>query len=226
MMDNPCNMPPAFQKLVIPNTLKEPCEPAYKFELVNSDSETDDIHAVVDYIRKLRKVDKINLIGWSGGGIRLGTFVSRHQEKVERFVILASSNYSRKNPDERPTDLPSAGAPVTLQDYETGIQKRWLGTSKCAESIEPGVPEYIWALNGQYDPLGATWGSGGGLRAPTRTYWGWNANAAKKITVPTLVMVGEQDDLMKSNLELIDDLGAQKKVFMSIACATHFVVWE
>jgi pimeloyl-ACP methyl ester carboxylesterase len=225
MMDDPCNLARNFQKMVIPKTLKEGCEPNYKFELVNSDSETDDINAVVDYIRKLRGVAKINVIGWSGGGIRLGTFVSRHQEKVERFVILASSNYSRKNPDERPAELPKAGAPTTIQSREVGIDQRWLGTSKCADSIEPGMPEYIWGLNAEHDPLGATWGSGG-LRAPTRTYWGWNANAAKKITVPTLIMVGEQDELMKSNLELIDDLGASSKVFLSIACATHFVVWE
>ena len=83
MMDDPCNLAPAFQKLVIPKTLKEPCEPSYKFELVNSDSETADINAVVDFIRKLRGVVKINVIGWSGGGIRLGTVVARHQAKVE-----------------------------------------------------------------------------------------------------------------------------------------------
>lgn len=227
MMDEPCNLAPNFQKLVVPKTLKEPCEPTYKFDLVNSDSETDDINAVVDYIRKLRGVDKINVIGWSGGGIRLGTFVARHQDKVEKFVILASSNYSRKNPDDKPAALPAAGAPTTIQTREVGIDQRWLGTVKkeCTDAVEPGMPEYIWALNKDHDPLGATWGSGG-LRAPTRTYWGWNANAAKKITVPTMIMVGEQDSLMNSNRDLFADLGASQKVFLSIACATHFVVWE
>ncbi len=227
MMDDPCNLAANFQKLVVPKTLKEPCEPTYKFDLVNSDSETDDINAVVDYIRKLRGVEKINVIGWSGGGIRLGTYVSRHPEKIEKFVILASSNYSRKNPDDRPADLPKAGAPTTIQTREVGIDKRWLGTVKaeCTDAVEPGMPEYIWALNKDHDPLGATWGSGG-LRAPTRTYWGWNATAAKKITVPTMIMVGEQDSLMNSNLDLFEDLGTQQKVFLSIGCATHFVVWE
>ena len=79
---------------------------------------------------------------------------------------------------------------------------------KCEGMVEPGMPELIASLNKLADPVGATWGPGG-LRAPTRTYWGWNANAAKKIALPTLIMVGEQDDLMKSNLELFDDLGAQ-----------------
>lgn len=225
MMNDPCNLAPASQKLVMPATLGESCEPKYKFQLVNSDSETDDINAVVDFIRKLRGVEKIAMIGWSGGGIRSGTFISRHQDKVDRFVILASSNYSRKNPDERPAELPAPGAPMTIQDRDTGITKRWLGTSNCESSIEAGMPEYIWALNQQVDPVGASWGSGG-LRAPTRTYWGWNATAAKKITIPTLIMVGEQDRLMASNLELFDDLGATRKSFLAIECATHFVVWE
>jgi pimeloyl-ACP methyl ester carboxylesterase len=87
------------------------------------------------------------------------------------------------------------------------------------------MPEMIWKLNLDLDPLGATWGTGG-LRAPTRTYWGWNAESAAKITVPTLLMVGEQDALTRSNQDLFDDLGAAKKVFVGIACATHFVVWE
>ena len=64
------------------------------------------------------------------------------------------------------------------------------------------------------------------MRAPTRTYWGWNTEAAKRIKVPTLVMLGEFDELMTSNRELFEDLGTDDKVFASIACGSHFLVWE
>jgi pimeloyl-ACP methyl ester carboxylesterase len=64
------------------------------------------------------------------------------------------------------------------------------------------------------------------LRAPTRTNWGWNTEAAKRIKVPTLVMLGEFDDLNPSNKELYVDLGTDNKVFISIACGSHFLVWE
>jgi pimeloyl-ACP methyl ester carboxylesterase len=37
------------------------------------------------------------------------------------------------------------------------------------------------------------------MRAPTRSYWGWNAEEAKRIRVPTLVMLGEFDELNASN---------------------------
>lgn len=224
MMDDPCNLDPKQQDLLIPRNLAAKCQPKYPFELVNSDSETADIGAVVDYIRKLRGVDKITLIGWSGGGIRTGTYTARNPDKVDKLIILASSNYGRKNPDEAPA-LPKAGAPMTMQTRNVGINQRWVSLAKCADQIEPGMPEYIWGLNLAHDPIGATWGPGG-LRAPTRTYWGWNAKSAARIKVPTLIMVGEQDNLTAANKELFADLGAEKKVFLGIACATHFVVWE
>jgi pimeloyl-ACP methyl ester carboxylesterase len=224
MMDDPCNLIAAHQKALVPKTLPEPCSPKYPYELVNSDSETADINAVVDFIRRLRGVDRVSLIGWSGGGIRTGTFAARYPEKVDRYVIWSSSNYNRKNPDSAPA-LPKPGAAMVMQTRAVGIDKRWLGTVKCEGTVEPGMPEMISALNQLADPIGATWGPGG-LRAPTRTYWGWNAASAKKIKLPTLIMAGEQDALTKSNIELFDDLGSEHKVFLGIACGTHFMNWE
>jgi pimeloyl-ACP methyl ester carboxylesterase len=223
MMDDPCNLSPKQQPLLVPKTLSAPCQVKYPYQLVSSDTETADIDRVVDSIRALRKVEKVTLIGWSGGGIRTGTYTVRHPEKIEKLIIEASSNYSRTNPDQRPA-LPKAGAPMTIQMRDVA-DKRWLGTQKCDGMIEPGMPDHVWKLNMEDDPVGATWGSGG-LRAPTRTYWGWNANAAGKIAVPTLIMVGEEDRLLTSNRELFEDLGTKRKAMIEIACGTHFMVWE
>ena len=110
-MDDPCNVRPAEQKALIPKTLPAACKPTYPYELVNSQSESDDIDRVV-------------------------------------------------------------------------------------------------------------------LRAPTRTYWGWNAETAKKLKQPTLILVGEYDQLTASNKELYEDLGSANKVFVAISCASHFVLWE
>ena len=223
-MNDPCNVMAEQQKALSPKLLSAPCAPNYPFELVNSDSESDDINAVVDFLRKLRGVDKISLVGWSGGGIRTGSFIGRHPQKVDRYVIWASSNYSRKNPDEPPA-LPATGAPTTFQTRAVGTDLRWIGTQKTPGMIEPGMPDLIAALNQLADPLGSTW-EPGGLRAPTRTYWGWNAIGAKKVQIPTLIMVGEHDALTRSNLELFEDLGATEKVFLGVAGGTHFMNWE
>ena len=128
MMDDPCNLDPKQQPLLVPKNLSAPCTVKYPYQLVSSDTETADIDRVVDSIRALRKVDKITLIGWSGGGIRTGTYTVRHPEKVEKLVIEASSNYSRKNADQRPA-LPAAGSPMTIQMRDVA-EKRWLGTQK------------------------------------------------------------------------------------------------
>lgn len=87
------------------------------------------------------------------------------------------------------------------------------------------MPDRVWELSKQHDPIGMTWGPGV-MRAPTRTYWGWNTEEAKRVKVPTLVMLGEFDQLNASNKELYEDLGTDNKVFISIACGSHFLVWE
>lgn len=224
-MDDPCNVTPALQKTLIPKTLKEVCKPSYPFQLVSRQSEHDELDRVVEYIRKLRGVDKVNLLGWSGGGYRTGTYTSQRPEKVERLVIFASSNYSRKNPSGPPASLPAPGFPITIQSRELAEKQRWFPFAKCPGQIERDMPDRIWQLSQQHDPTGMTWGPGV-MRAPTRTYWGWNAEEAKRIKVPTLVMLGEFDELNASNKELYEDLGTENKVFVSIPCGSHFLVWE
>jgi pimeloyl-ACP methyl ester carboxylesterase len=193
-MDDPCNVGPSQQKTLIPNTLKEACKPSYPFQLVNRQSEHDELDRVIEYIRKLRGVDKVNLLGWSGGGYRIGTYTSQRPEKVEKLVIYASSNYSRKNPSARPSALPAPGFPITIQSRELAEKQRWFPFAKCADQIEPGMADRIWQLSKWHDPQGMTWGPGV-MRTPTRTYWGWNTDEAKRIKVPTLVMLGEFDEL-------------------------------
>lgn len=224
-MDDPCNVGPALQKTLIPKTLKEACKPSHPFQLVNRQSEHDELDRVIEYIRKLRGVEKVNLLGWSGGGYRTGTYTSERPEKVERLVIFASSNYSRKNSSAPPAALPAPGFPITIQSRDLAEKQRWFPFAKCPDQIEPGMPDRIWALSRQHDPEGMTWGPGV-MRAPTRTYWGWNAMEAQRIKIPTLVMLGEFDGLNPSNKELYEDLGTDNKVFISIACGSHFLVWE
>ena len=225
MMDNPCNVGSSLQKTLIPKTLNEVCKPPYPFQLVNRQSEHGELDRVIDYIRELRGVDKLDLLGWSGGGYRIGTYTSQSSSKVNKLVIFASSNYSRKNPSAPPASLPAPGFPITIQSRDLGEKQRWFPFAKCPDQIEPGMPDRIWELSKEHDPLGMTWGPGV-MRAPTRTYWGWNTEEAKLVKVPTLIMLGEFDELNASNKQLYEDLGSDNKVFVSIPCGSHFLVWE
>jgi pimeloyl-ACP methyl ester carboxylesterase len=225
LMDDPGNLSTELQALVIPKTQPAVRGPAHPFKLVTSDSEASDIDRVVEMIRELRGVDKVNLIGWSGGGIRTGTYTVRHPEKVNRLVLWASSNYSNAGRDAPPEPCPEAGNPVLFEDRATAEGARWRPNVKRPGQVAPGVMDAIWRQRLVSDPVGAAWGPGG-LRAPSRTYWGWNARAAGAIKVPTLVMAGEYDRLLPSNRDLFAALGADSKAFIAIDGGSHFMAWE
>ncbi|MBT5050340.1 MAG: alpha/beta fold hydrolase [Rhodospirillaceae bacterium] len=207
-----------------PAGIEQAGQPTYPFQLATSDTETADLDAVVDFIRELRGVERIKLIGWSGGGIRTGTYALRHPYKVDRIVIWASSNYQPEGSDDPPAEMPVPGHPTTFQSHEYGETERWRANIKCDGQIEDeAIFHVVKQAAAEADPVGAGWG---GLRGPTRTYWGWTRKAVAKFSQPALVMVGDYDRLLASNIGLYGDLGTAHKAFLSIACASHFMMWE
>jgi pimeloyl-ACP methyl ester carboxylesterase len=228
-MDDPCNMNPADQELLIPNPLSAPCAPSYPFTLTNSQSDWDEIDTVVDYIRALRGVDKVSLAGWSGGGPRGGGYAARHPAKVDKLILYAPG-YGPTQSSYPPAVVPAPGFPMNTQTYEELAFGRWAETVACENQIEPGIVDVIWNTIMAYDPLGATWGSRPGLmRTRTAQSWGWNPEYAAKVTAPTLIVVGQQDSesLIANTKTLMNDLvSADNKVRIEVACATHFLVWE
>jgi pimeloyl-ACP methyl ester carboxylesterase len=85
----------------------------------------------------------------------------------------------------------------------------------------------IWETNMRFDPVGATWGPGV-VRSRTQTVWGWNAALAAEVQAPSLLMSGELD--MEASPQAVRDLhadlGSSRKVFVSIACTSHYVPYE
>jgi hypothetical protein len=76
------------------------------------------------------------------------------------------------------------------------------------------------------DEVGARWGANGEgiMRAPNRTNFGWRANLAC-IKAPTLVLLGEYDNYAK-RLEAWRGLGVDHRLFIKVACASHFMQFE
>lgn len=224
-MDDPCNTQASLQSLLIPSVIPAPCAPSYPFQLNTAVSERDELNRVIDYIRELRGVEKVSLVGYSGGGFRGGTYTSLNQEKVEKLIILASSNYNRSGSSNPPATVPARGSPMTIQSRQILEEQRWFPDVQCEGQVQPGAADAAWAASIATDPVGATWGPGV-MRAPNRTLWGWNAAAAGNITVPTLVMAGQFDGLLASMNLLYADLGSSNKVLLEVACASHFYTWE
>ena len=235
MMDDPCNLAPAQQQLLIPKRLTQPCPPAYPFQLTTVQSDLDEIDRVVDYLRRIRGVDQVSLIGYSRGGLRAGGYAAQHPEKVGRLFLLAPGQYFRLSPTDPPSVVPVPGVPMAVLE-STAFHDGWDTQVKCANQFTSKIRPTITSTMLEFDPLGSTWGSAGVRRAPVWNSpgpgfasWGWNAALAGRITVPTLIIRGDLDTTVPiaQIRDLLGDLVAlRQKVVIHVACASHFLMWE
>jgi pimeloyl-ACP methyl ester carboxylesterase len=223
-MDDPCNLAPNQQASFVPALFDRPCAPSYPYQLTTIASDWDDIGAVVDYIRALRHVERVSLIGWSLGGPRAGGYAGQHPEKVQKLVLLAPA-YSRDSASA-PPKIPRDGVPMNTQSREEFVAN-WERQVGCADQVDLQVRDAVWAQMLLSDPVGATWGTGV-RRAPQTTTWGWNAAMTGTMQMPTLIFAGVHDkQVTPERVKLLyDDLGTTQKVYVDLGCSSHNAMWE
>jgi pimeloyl-ACP methyl ester carboxylesterase len=224
VMSDPCNLAAANQAQFVPSLLRAPCAATYPQAATTIGSDWDDIGAAVDYVRALRGVDKLSLIGWSMGGPRSGGYAVIHPEKVSRMVLLAPA-YNRNAPAAPPAS-PVAGVVFNTQSHEEFVAN-WDRQVGCADQYDPAVSDAVWTQMLESDPVGATWGTGV-RRAPSTASWGWNQAAVAKTQIPTLMISGPHDKQVPTARvqDLLADLGSPQKVFIDLACSSHNAMWE
>jgi len=179
----------------------------------------------VEYIRALRRVDRVSLLGWSLGGPRAGGYAAEHPDKVQKLVLLAPA-YNRAGAAAAPAKLPPDGVPLNTQSRDEFLAN-WDRQVGCPAQYEPAVADAVWSEMLASDPIGATWGPGV-RRAPQTATWGFNTAAAAKLSMPTLVVAGQHDKQVSPDRvrELHADLAAAQKVFVDLACSSHNAMWE
>ena len=221
VMSDPCNLSPE-QRLAV---LGHDCEPSYEFAVDNIASDWADIDAVVDYIRELRGVDRVSLVGWSLGGPRAGGYAARHPDKVDRLVLLAPA-YNGEMPASAPSGRPERRAAITKQSRGDFIAN-WDRQVGCREQYDPAVAAVIFDEMLASDPVGATWPQAV-RRAPNTTVWGWNADVVRRMQTPMLIVQGIHDGQVAPERAraLYSDLGAANKIFLDLGCASHNAMWE
>jgi pimeloyl-ACP methyl ester carboxylesterase len=225
VMNDPCNVSAAQQAQLVPLFLEAPCTPDTPGALGTIQSDWDDIAAVVDYIRGLRDVESVSLVGWSLGGPRTGGYAIRNPDKVSRMVLLAPA-YNRNGSADPPAAQPGIGAPMTLQS-NADFTRNWDRQVGCTSQYDPEVSRAVWAEMMLSDPVGETWGAGV-RRAPRTTTWGWNADVAGDTRTPILIVAGIHDAQVPADRarDLYEDWGAEEKVFIDLGCASHNAMWE
>ena len=224
-MNDPCNLSAAQQALFIPQLLPAVCAASYGQQMTTLASDWNDIDAVVDHVRALRQVDRLNLLGWSMGGPRAGGYASQHPEKVRRLVLLAPA-YNRMTRAGPPAQVPAPGAAFNTQSHEE-FTANWDRQVGCPGQYEAAASDAVWASMLASDPVGATWGTGV-RRAPNTTSWGWTQAAVGKMQTPTLMVSGAHDKQVNPDRvrELYADIGSKQKVFVDLACSSHNAMWE
>ena len=224
-MNDLCNLAKDRQSEWIPSLLHAPCAPTYPQAMTTIASDWDDVGAAVDYIRSLRRVDRVSIVAWSLGGPRSGGYAARFPEKVKRLVLLAPA-YGRNSSATPPAKVPADGAAFNTQS-RADLDALWARQTACATQVDPAVPDVVWSELMLSDPVGATWGPGV-RRAPQTTTWGWNQAVVAKTQTPTLMVAGIHDGQVAPARvsELYADLASTQKVMVDLGCSSHNAMWE
>jgi pimeloyl-ACP methyl ester carboxylesterase len=221
VMNEVCNLP-AEQQTALGRT---PCSATHSAQLTTIASDWDDLDAVVEYIRQLRDVPRVSLVGWSLGGPRAGGYASRNADKVAKLVLLAPA-YNRESGQNPPQPNPAAGVAFNAQS-QADFTANWERQVGCPNQYEPGAAAAVWSEMLRSDPVGASWGQGV-RRAPNTTVWGFGKAAVESMRTPTLMVAGIHDKQVQPERvrDYFADLGAENKVLLDLGCSSHNAMWE
>ncbi len=220
-MADKCNLSPELQK-----DFGVSCPQTYPGNLTNIESDWNDISAAVNYIKKLRHVDKINLIAWSQGGPRAGGWTANHLDQVARLVLLAPA-YNRATKAQAPAVLPVPGPAFNTQSHDQ-FTANWDRQAPCPGQVDPAAAASVWSEMLKSDPVGAKWTPAVRRASIASSSWGWTQEKVKAMATPTLMVSGINDKQVNPERvrDFYADIGSPQKVFIDLGCSSHNAMWE
>ena len=223
-MDNPCNASADSQaRYLIPNPLRASCPPSHPHAFGSFATDWDEIDTVVNFIRSLRgdRALKLNLVGWSRGGMRVIGYAARRPENVEKAVLLAPTRF--------PPITSAPGHLLNITDQRDFFVDwdRQIDSRNCPRQADPLIREALWNSTIALDKLGRRWGASGVRRSPTFTADGWTPDLPGRVQAATLVIRGALDDQApdQPTRALYDALGGPK-AYVTMSCGSHELVYE
>jgi pimeloyl-ACP methyl ester carboxylesterase len=184
---------------------------------IDAHSAAADIAAGVDYITKLRGVAKIDLLGCSAGTQRTGVYVMEHPEKVAKWVFYAGfwkgtaefREINRKRIENGGQPLPR-NRPTTEADFRSDFVEGQFEQDVVEESVKVGL---------QMDPQRPN------IFAEYKTL---PILDPARITVPTLIIHGENDSVAKQEdlLPFYSQLGTHDKSYVVLPKGGHILMLE
>ena len=198
---------------------------------VRADVAVADVARVVDFVRELRGVDKVHMLGWSlGATVEVPRYAIQQPDKLTTIVLMCgnykgwntSEEEMKKRVDNYNKQKIRLGYPASIQGWGS------LGTKE--EFVIPGAFEAYSKAHLASDPKSGE--LGGAIRAPLGRFVDMTLEEphfdAAKITTPTLVIRGEFDSFAtkKDNMALLEALGSEVKELVEIPASGHFLHFE
>jgi pimeloyl-ACP methyl ester carboxylesterase len=195
-----------------------------------------DVGTAVDFIRKRRGVQKINLLGWSWGTTLMGWYTAQNNDKVNKLVLYAPQ-WIR----EGGASLTDTGAKLGAYRNVTmnaAIERWYTGVpADKKQTLIPGGWFELWAMATlQTDPVGSVVyppyvRAPNGVVQDGREYWsaGKPLYDPGRIRVPVFLAHAEWDADLPSYMmhayyaKLVN---APEKSFIEIPEGTHTVLME
>lgn len=177
----------------------------------DTESAAGDIGSAVDYIAKLRSVEKISILGWSWGTQTTGLYTMKHPEKVSKLILYAMgwkgdpASKSRPLPKEQyriNTDA-AARSDFIAGQYESDVVEKYVKEALAADPKSPnGVRVDMPAKMPILKP--------------------------EDIKVPTLIIHPEKDFLATEaeTLEFYGRLGTNYKSYVALPDGGHAILLE
>ena len=195
-----------------------------------------DVDAVVEFVKKRRGIDKVNLLAWSWGTSIMQWYTSLNSHKVEKLVLYAPVwiRQTASLVQTGPGPIPAYRSVNMAQ-----AKARWLTgvpADKQADLIPAGWFEAWSSATIASDPVGAKQNppvlrAPNGVVADGLNYWGkgvipWKA---EDIKVPVLLIKAEWDQdtpaYMAQNL-FPKLTGAPYKRYVELGEGTHTIIME
>ena len=178
---------------------------------------SEDLNAVVDYILKLKKAKKINLLGWSWGTQYGGMFIMNHPEKVAKYVSYAQMHIDSADLVKRKPKIEIFRKSPYVNITEAGWKGRFYSMAPAEVNDSDIIDEY------------AKVASLVEFRTPTGPQLDMVTImpmvSPRLLSVPTMLIHGEHDDVadMEGLLPFFKQLPNSYKRYVIIPGAGHMM---
>jgi pimeloyl-ACP methyl ester carboxylesterase len=179
---------------------------------VTSQVAANDIGAAVEFIRALRHVDRVNLLGWSWGATTAGLYAQQHPDRIARLVQYALYVEHDRRPERAPVEE------FRAVDLEKCCRDDFL-----AAATDAGVFDAYAAAARKWED-----------RAPNGVYADVFGRMpildATRIAVPTLLIYGADDGVCRPDQKALPDyfrdLATHDKALVIVPDAGHALLLE